>query len=70
LLREVGNKLELALLLCRRGLVDVTAGDIALARGALVEAEATAVEMNVGSDSELHHEIEKLRQALSTSPPA
>ena len=64
LLREAGNPLELAKLLCTRGRAEVAAGDLNLARAALAEAETMAAAIGAGPDSELCHQIAKLRAAV------
>ncbi len=65
LLRGVDDRLELAKLLGIRGRTEVALGDLEAAREALGEAEALAVAVGVGPDSDLSHEIAKLRQALA-----
>ena len=65
LLKQVGNPIELAKTQCTRGRVEVASGELDLARAALAEAETVAAALGAGPDSELGHEIEKLRQALA-----
>jgi predicted ATPase/class 3 adenylate cyclase/Tfp pilus assembly protein PilF len=65
LLRELGYPLELAKILCTRGRVEVTAGHLDAARAALAEADTVAAAIGAGPDSELCHEIAKLRVALA-----
>lgn len=65
LLREVGNPLALAKLLCTRGRVEATVGDLDDARSALAEAETVAAAIGAERDSELGREITRLREALS-----
>jgi hypothetical protein len=64
LLKEVGDTLELAKLLCTRGHVEIAAGDFEAARSLLARAQADAVTLGVGSHSELRRELAKLQQAL------
>ena len=61
LLRELGEVLELALLICTRGGLDVLAGNVQAAQVALVEAEAAARKISAGSDSLLCLKISRLR---------
>ena len=67
LLREVGDPLELAKLLCGRGHADIAAGQHDAAHAALTEAQASAVALSAGPDSELGRECATLRQALAAT---
>ena len=65
LLRGVGYQLELGKLLCTRGRADAASGDEHRAAAALAEAESLATAFGASPESELHHEIDKLRKALA-----
>ena len=67
LLREVGNSIELAKLLCIRGRAEAIAGDLTLAHALLAECEDVASAMGTGPDSALGREIIRLRGALADS---
>ena len=62
-LRDFGDRLELAKLLCRPGRLDIADGDHDAARAAMAEAEATASALGARPESSLGHEIDKLRRA-------
>ena len=64
-LREAGDRFELAKLLCIRGGIETAAGDRDSAQSALAEAEALAVAMVAGPESELTRKIAELRVLLS-----
>jgi len=64
LLRDVDNPVELAHLLCTKGWTAFDAGDSALARAALSEAEGIARGVAATSESELVREIDALREAV------
>ena len=66
LLREVGNKGELGKLLCRRGRVELTAGDRDAARLAVALAGRLAVELGAGPRSELGRAVSNLKEQLAT----
>ena len=65
LLRQVDDRLELAKLSCIRGRVEVSAGDLDLARSTLTEVETMAAAIGAGPNSALGHEIGRLRAALA-----
>jgi predicted ATPase/class 3 adenylate cyclase/Tfp pilus assembly protein PilF len=64
-LREVGDLLMLAMLLCTRGRAEASVGESDLAHSLLAEAEAVAVALGTGRDSGLALEIDRLRAALA-----
>jgi len=64
LLRELGEVLELALLICTRGCLDVAAGNFQAAQVALVEVETAAKEISAGPDSLLCLKTARLRAAI------
>ncbi len=64
LLRDVDNPVELAHLLCVKAWTAFDAGDGALARAALREAEDIARRIAATSGSELVREIDELRAAV------
>jgi len=64
-LRELGDGLELAKLLCIRGRADLVAGDRERARAMLAEAESHAAKVGQAGDAELSRGIAKLRKALA-----
>ena len=70
LLRDVGEPLEVAKLLCGRGHAEVAAGEPVAARAALDEAQTVAVALSAGPDSDLGRECAKLRQALAAADPS
>jgi predicted ATPase/class 3 adenylate cyclase len=63
-LREVGDRLELAKLLCTRGHLHAAKGDVEPARAALSEAEALGVALSIGTNTELGRGIAQLRASL------
>ena len=65
MLREAGDRPELAKLLCLRGQAELAGEEPGLARAELAEAEAMAAEMGVGADSELGRLVSALREALA-----
>jgi len=65
LLREVGDRLGMAKLECIRGRLDACDGDLDAARAALAAAESTAKALDAGPDSDLSHEIARLRRAIA-----
>jgi predicted ATPase/class 3 adenylate cyclase/Flp pilus assembly protein TadD len=68
LLREMGDDLSVALLLCSRSEAEWLAGDREAARPWLLRAEAIAVRTAIGIDSELSRAITRLR-ALTVPAP-
>ena len=64
LLRELGDQLGLANLLCDLGHTEVAAGDIGAARIALAAAETVAQTIGAGPDSEVGHKLAALREML------
>ena len=64
LLRDVDNPIELANLLCIRGRAGVAAGELDLARNALVEAQTIANKLGATADSGLERELAELRASL------
>ena len=67
LLRQVGDRLELAKLLCVRGQLELGAGDVAAAHEALRAAGALAAECGAGPDSDAGRDIAKLGALLAPS---
>ena len=65
LLREIGDKLGLAALLCNLGRAEVLAGDLDTARTALAAAKTVAEAIGAGPDSEVGRAIDKLRETLA-----
>jgi hypothetical protein len=65
LLRELGDQLGLATLLCHRACAEIAGGDIAAARTALATAEKEADAIGAGPDSEAGRKIIALRKALA-----
>ena len=65
LLRDVDNPLELTALLSVKGRVEVASGELDQARATLVEAESIGATLGATADSELDHEIARLREALT-----
>ena len=65
LLRQVDARLELSRLLCIRSEIERGSGNPAAALMTLSEAEALALAIGSGPDSELGRMIAKLRQALA-----
>jgi len=64
ILRELGVKLELGLLLFARGEADAAAGRLSLAREALAEAQSLAEVLDVGPHSLLWSGLSALRAHL------
>ncbi len=64
-LREVGDKHYLALLLCGRAELERRAGDAVAARATCAEAQSLAAETRAGPDSELGRRIAALETALA-----
>ncbi len=64
-LREVGDKHYLALLLCGRAELERRAGDAVAARATCAEAQSLAAETRAGPDSELGRKIAALDTALA-----
>jgi hypothetical protein len=64
-LRELGDRPELAKLLCIRGRANLAAGDAARAHGALAEAESHAATVGAAHDAGLDRGIARLRDALA-----
>jgi len=59
-------KVSLGVLLCARAEIEHLAGVAAAAKAALAAAEAMAAETGVGSDSELEHELARVRALLDS----
>ena len=68
LLREVDDRLNLALLLCSRAELEHLSGHAEPAAAALERAASMAAELGAGSDSELGQALSRVRQALGASP--
>ena len=66
-LREIGNPLELAGLLCVKGRAAIAAGEPKVARGALEEAEAIAGRLAATPNASLAQDIKALRLTGATS---
>ncbi len=64
-LREVDDRVELAVLLCLRGRMKMRHGDLERARAHLAEAESAALANHVGPESELGRAIAELRAVLA-----
>ena len=67
ILRGIKNMLEIGVLLCVRGQIDLLTDNRDAARSALEEAEAIGVKMKAPPMSELARGIEKLRIAMEDS---
>jgi tetratricopeptide (TPR) repeat protein len=65
LLREVGDKLTLAILLCKSGHTELAGNDVDAARAALAAAEEAVEAMGAGPDSEAGRAVAKLRSVLA-----
>jgi hypothetical protein len=63
LLAEVSDRLSLALLLCQRAQAERLAGDVDVARSLLLDAHRLALELDVGSNSDLARRLAALRTA-------
>jgi hypothetical protein len=64
-LRAVDERLELVSLLCRRGRLELAAGEAAGAQASLAEADSGARTLNLDADSKMWKEIAALREATS-----
>jgi hypothetical protein len=64
ILRRIGNRLNLAMLLCHRAEREWADGDGGWAQAALKEAETLAAEIGLGPDSELRLLVGKLKGAF------
>ena len=69
-LREIGDALDLAKLLCVAGRVEVAAGDRQAATSALAQADAAAAALGATPASELGQGLARLRAALGAAPAA
>jgi hypothetical protein len=67
LLRQVGDRLELAKLLCGRVMLEVAGGLTEPGAAFLAEAEAIGVDSGVGPESELGRLLTMARAAMRTS---
>jgi hypothetical protein len=67
LLREVGDKVQLGLLMCTRGHCELLAGDGSAARATLAEAVLLAEAAGVALESGLGRKIARLREELPVS---
>jgi len=65
ILRHVGDRFALAMLLCARVELEQGGGNDAAARATLAEAETLATQVGAGAGSELGLRLAKLRQALA-----
>ena len=63
-LRQLGDLLDLAKMLCAKGEVAAQHGEAETARRALAEAQAIGGQLGAGSESELGQLIDTLRRAL------
>ena len=64
MLRDVGDKAYLGIVLCARGDLERLKGDIAAAQDACAEAKVLAALIQAGPESELGRRISRLHQAL------
>ena len=64
LLREVDDPLDLAKLLCGKGLAALASGDSETARSALTEAVSICTRLGAQPESDLGQSVERLRQAV------
>ena len=69
LLRRAGDPLELGRLLCRIGMLELSRGQIAGARGRLREAERIAADAELTDDAQLHVVIRRLADRIAEHEP-
>jgi len=65
LLREIGDQLSLAVLLCKSGHTELAGNDIDAARAALAAAEKVIEAAGAGPGTEAARAVSKLRRALA-----